>query len=820
MHRWILFLLLGIALGAVACGGSSDDAATSPTNTADTETETGDTSDTADTETETGDTPDTADTETETGDTSDTADTETENGDTSDTETEDALISLLEITGLPVPTTDAIPVTHIDDNAQYTATVAWSPSDAVFGELTIYTATITLFPKNGYTLDGVDADAFHVPGATDTIPGDAPNILIAVFPPTAPYPELDAIAFEVDTAPPPQQGEPNTSPGATVGIFQVTGGTLPFVFALASGDGDDDNARFHLDGHALQVADDALLAGDYSVRVQVTDDRGKTLEDAFAFSVLPPALKGFTFTPTEHLRQGEDNVAVDALVGIFSDPLGGTTPVAYTLVAGEGDEDNDSFACVGNELRVVVLPLLGGTYSFRVQAEDSEGMTFAQGLTIDVAWPAITELLLDAPVLKIGADALQPGGEVGALSIVGGTPPAIYQLLDDDDTPDNSADNALFSIDGDALRVADDAPLSEVRDYRINIAATDSAGETITRAIAVTVDNIFGTVRHAAAGGGVIGALYAQGTGLYHNQLNAHRNGWTAEHLVAANAQEGRMAIDALGHVHVVYVVEGAIGYRVFDGAAWSEEVRISSNFDGSCSMADIAVEADGTVHISYTDTRGNVGDPYDHPDIMYATNASGDFENELIYNGWRSYATGSDWHAVYYEVGANIAVNADGHYFLLTRARYIERWSGGSYTSSSLLVNSDIPADGGLSAGAAPYDMAAHGNRVVALYNHGTPHIAQLYVAGDVISFGSVGDEAQELADAGQPHTLAINDTHTAVACLKDGNLQVFWDGTALPIDDIAVHSGSQAAVVEAAGQFYVLYTATDGTPSVYPLP
>lgn len=92
------------------------------------------------------------------------------------------------LTGCPGPTDDPIPadltITHFDIpevgipaawgttvynlySAQYTGTVSWSPEvSGTFAAATVYTATITLSPKTGYTLMGVKANSFTVDGAT------------------------------------------------------------------------------------------------------------------------------------------------------------------------------------------------------------------------------------------------------------------------------------------------------------------------------------------------------------------------------------------------------------------------------------------------------------------------------------------------------------------------------------------------------------------------------------------------------------------------------------------------------------------------------
>ncbi len=76
------------------------------------------------------------------------------------------IISSPSIGGVTAPVTGATPVTTITETAQYTGTVSWSGSPVTFASATIYTATITLTAKSGFTLTGVASDFFTVAGST------------------------------------------------------------------------------------------------------------------------------------------------------------------------------------------------------------------------------------------------------------------------------------------------------------------------------------------------------------------------------------------------------------------------------------------------------------------------------------------------------------------------------------------------------------------------------------------------------------------------------------------------------------------------------
>jgi len=98
-------------------------------------------------------------------------------------------IDIATIGGVTVPADNATPDTSVNQTTQYTGTTSWSSpsgfrSTGKYKNNVIYTATITITPKAGYTLDGVPADFFTVAGSTsDTNPANS-GVVTAVFPQT------------------------------------------------------------------------------------------------------------------------------------------------------------------------------------------------------------------------------------------------------------------------------------------------------------------------------------------------------------------------------------------------------------------------------------------------------------------------------------------------------------------------------------------------------------------------------------------------------------------------------------------------------------
>jgi hypothetical protein len=97
------------------------------------------------------------------------------------------VIDIGAIPGVRVPVTGETPVTRITGTAQYTGTVTWDPAGATFEAFTVYTATITLTPETGFTLEGVSENFFTLAGVTATNAADS-GVVTAVFPATGAVP--------------------------------------------------------------------------------------------------------------------------------------------------------------------------------------------------------------------------------------------------------------------------------------------------------------------------------------------------------------------------------------------------------------------------------------------------------------------------------------------------------------------------------------------------------------------------------------------------------------------------------------------------------
>ena len=122
-----------------------------------------------------------------------------------------ATINARNIMDVIPPRTGNTPVRYITTSSQYSGAVAWTPNHSTFQANTTYTATITLTPRHGWTLDGVAANWFRIftPTGTaeqaNTAHAAGSGVITKTFPattPVIPYPEpTQFVSFTFDDTP-------------------------------------------------------------------------------------------------------------------------------------------------------------------------------------------------------------------------------------------------------------------------------------------------------------------------------------------------------------------------------------------------------------------------------------------------------------------------------------------------------------------------------------------------------------------------------------------------------------------------------------------
>ncbi len=331
--------------------------------------------------------------------------------------------------------------------------------------------------------------------------------------------------------------------------------------------------------------------------------------------------------------------------------------------------------------------------------------------------------------------------------------------------------------------------------------------------------SIEGDLRHAEGADNFIAMVYTRSGVVYYNQ--AQRNGeWSGE-IALGTGSDPRIAIDADNNPHVVYVSEGKIVYLTSDGEGPTPPVYIECNFSGTCSLPDVAVDANGFAHVTYTDTRGNTGDYTNHPDIMYAVNSSGNFVKTLIYNGYYDYYSSSYRITHLYNKGSRITVDAAGQYYILTHHQDVLASGMPLVTDRTYMV---LLKTGGAEGTAGStygtdrediYDIGFDGTNVVAYYKTGNViTTSELTVSGATIGFANLQTVTTALSNTfANPATLlALPGVRVLGGFSNTAELFVKYGTEAEELLGETVKSGTVAVVAQSGLDTFVAFTGTDG--------
>ena len=284
--------------------------------------------------------------------------------------------------------------------------------------------------------------------------------------------EPASIALSNDTVP------ENTIAGTTIGLLSSTdpdvGDTQTYTFVV--GTGDDDNASFAIVGNEIQTlsALDFETKSSYTVRVRSTDANGLFVETAFVISVTNVNEEPTAISLSNNAVP--ENTIAGTTIGMLSstDPDVGDTHT-YTFVVGTGDDDNASFAIVGNEIQTLsALDFETKTsYTVRVRSTDANGLLVETVFVISV-----TNVNEEPTAIALSnstvANNSPSGTVVGLLSSTD---------LDAGDSHTyilvvglGDSDNANFAIVGNELRTAGSLDFGLQSVYNVRVRTTDSGG--------------------------------------------------------------------------------------------------------------------------------------------------------------------------------------------------------------------------------------------------------------------------------------------------------------------------------------------------------
>ncbi len=159
------------------------------------------------------------------------------------------------------------------------------------------------------------------------------------------------------------------------------------TFALVSGLGSTDNAKFSISGNMLfsKGAVNYDIQNKYNIRVQATDNRGCFVSDTFTILLIDR-----NFPPTDITISNlsvNENVPVGSIIGsITSTDIDKSEVFTYALISGVGSDDNNMFKIDGNFFITNALfdYETKTTYTIRIQTKDSGNNTFEKVVLLNV----------------------------------------------------------------------------------------------------------------------------------------------------------------------------------------------------------------------------------------------------------------------------------------------------------------------------------------------------------------------------------------------------------------------------------------------------
>src|SRR5215210_5958663 len=288
-----------------------------------------------------------------------------------------------------------------------------------------------------------------------------------VAPPPTPFPAAARQvfgSFELIAAAPAEPLTVEITSSDTEGVApatfdfeaNVTGGTVPYTYSWAFGDGSVESDDDESIDHTFDVA------GTYNVDLTVTDSTGRTVSDSILITGEPaPPL-----TAVEITSRDTEGVA-PATFDFEANVTGGTVPYTYSWDFGDGSVESGDDETVDHTFNIA------GTYTVTATVTDSTGRTVSDSILITVeAPPPLTAV----NIISNDTEADAPATFEFEANVTGGTEPYDYswdfgdgsEESDDDETVDHTFDVA--------------------NTYNVDLTVTDSTGRTVSDSILITVE--------------------------------------------------------------------------------------------------------------------------------------------------------------------------------------------------------------------------------------------------------------------------------------------------------------------------------------------
>ena len=158
-------------------------------------------------------------------------------------------------------------------------------------------------------------------------------------------------------------------------------------YEFVSGDGDTHNNAFIIDGNDIKIVNspDFEKNSSYTIRIKSINNDGLSIEDPISIIINnvnePPS------NLTLSTLNFDENIASGSVIASLNSSDDDVEDIhTYSLIAGAGGSDNNLFTLTNAQLKILNSPDFESksSYSIRVQAQDSDGLSLAKTFKLTV----------------------------------------------------------------------------------------------------------------------------------------------------------------------------------------------------------------------------------------------------------------------------------------------------------------------------------------------------------------------------------------------------------------------------------------------------
>lgn len=225
--------------------------------------------------------------------------------------------------------------------------------------------------------------------------------------------------------------------------------------------------------------------GSYRVKVIVRDSEMAETSDVFRLNVI-----NGNDNPTDITLDNSsiaENLPAGTVIGFMNTlDQDQEDEHVYSLVSGEGSDDNDKFRIVSNQLQSARIFDFETqtTHRIRIRSDDQKGGAISVAFVIQVSANNTSpgDIALSSDAIREGN---VPGATVGFLSTLDPdvNEAHLYELV----SGQGSDDNTIFTIEDRELRVSEVLDFETRSLYRVRIRSTDASGDFLEKTFEINV---------------------------------------------------------------------------------------------------------------------------------------------------------------------------------------------------------------------------------------------------------------------------------------------------------------------------------------------